>query len=297
VELRHIRHFIAICEHGGFSRAALACGISQPALTKSIKALEEQVGGAVFHREGRRLVLSELGRRVQPHFVRLLEEQNAALTAARDFRLLRQSPLRVGVLPTIGPARVGSFLTVFRDGNPGVEVAISEGAAETLARQLQSAELDMALGNPAGGFDDSLRSTPVYQERYMVVLPPGHPLASKDPIVLADLDGQDYVDRLACEMRESLTKLLGERSIRLYARFRSEREDWIQSMVLAGLGFAFLPEHSVTMAQLPCRRLADPALVREVHAFEVRGRERTPAAARFLRQLIAIPGQFRQPGP
>lgn len=292
MELRQIRYFLAICEHGSFSRAAEACGVTQPALTKAIKAFEEQVGGPVFHREGRRLVLSELGRMVQPHFERLVGEQDAALTVAKNFRLLRQAPLRLGVLPTIGPARIGRFLSAFRESNPGVEVAVSEGPTEQLRRQLEAAELDVALANPVSGFDDAFRGVPLYRERYVVILPPGHALERLDTVPLAALDEQDYVDRLACEMREMVMNVMSDRSIRLYAKFRSVREDWVQTMVLAGLGFAFMPEYSVTVGGLISRPLVEPAVARDVHAFEVRGRQRTPAAALFLREMAA----FRWPG-
>jgi len=285
MELRQIRYFLAICEHGGFSRAAETCGVTQPALTKAMKSLEDEVGGAMFHREGRRLVLSELGQMVRPHLQRLSVEQDAALTVAKNFKLLRQAPLRVGILPTIGPARIGRFLALFRNGNPGVELAVSEGSSDTLARQLERAELDVALANALAGFGDAFRSERLYQERYVVIFAPGHRFGTLDAVRLADLHGEDYVDRLACEMREMVMHVLGERSVQLYAKFRSEREDWVQTMVLAGLGFAFMPEYSVTVGGLLSRPLVEPAVSRDVHAFEVRGRERTPAAALFLREM------------
>jgi len=295
MELRQIRYFLAICEHGSFSRAADACGLTQPALTKGIKALEDEVGGPVFHREGRRLVLSELGQMLRPHLERLSGEQAAALTVASNYRLLRQTPLRVGILPTIGPARVGGFLRVFRDTNPGVELAVSEGSAESLARRLESAELDLAIANPAVGFGDAFRSEPLYRERYVVIFPPGHPFSRFDAIRLADLHQADYVDRLACEMREAVMQVLGEREIELYARFRSDREDWVQSMVLSGLGFAFMPEYSISISGLVSRPLIEPDVSREVHAIEVRGRPRAPAASLFLQALTAHGRDERAP--
>ncbi|MCM5571117.1 LysR family transcriptional regulator [Burkholderiaceae bacterium FT117] len=285
MELRQIRYFLAICEHGSFSRAAEACGLTQPALTKAIKGLEDEVGGAVFHREGRRLVLSELGRMIRPHLERLANEQEAALTVAKNFRLLKQTPLRVGILPTIGPARIGRFLREFGDANPGVEMAISEGAADSLARRLEAADLDLAIANPAAGFGDSYRSEPLYRERYVVVFAPGHPFARLDTIRLADVHQADYVDRLACEMRDTVMQVIGAREIELYAKFRSDREDWVQSMVLSGLGFAFMPEYSITATGLVSRPLVEPDVAREVHAIEVRGRPRPPAASLFLRAL------------
>lgn len=292
MELRQIRYFLAICEHGSFSRAAEVCSVSQPALTKAIKGLEDDVGGALFHREGRRLVLSELGRMVQPPLLRLAGEQDAALALAKNFKLLKQAPLRVGILPTIGPLRIGRFLGLFRDRHPGVEVAVSEGAIDVLAHQLERAELDIALANGMTVFGDPFRAESLYEERYVVIFPPGHRFERLDAVRLADLDGEDYVDRLACEMREMVMKVLGERSVRLYARFRSQREDWVQTMVLSGLGFAFMPEYSVTIGGLLSRPLTEPTVSRSVQAFDVRGRARTPAAALFLREMA----RFAWPG-
>jgi DNA-binding transcriptional LysR family regulator len=282
MELRQVRYFLAICEHGGFSRAAEQFGVTQPALTKAIKQLEDEVGGVVFHREGRRLVLSDLGQRIRPHLQRLAAEQQAALAAAQNFRLLRQAPLRIGVLPSIGPAGLGAFLKNFIARHPSLELALSEGPSDRLARQLEAAEIDLALANPAVGFGDTFRGEALYVERYLVVLSPGHPLAARAAIRLRDLDGEDYVDRLACELREMAMQLLGQCGVRLYARCRSEREDWIQNLVHAGLGFALLPEHALTLATLQARPLVEPPLVREVHAIEVRGRPRSPAVTLFL---------------
>lgn len=282
MELRQVRYFLAICEHGGFSRAAEQFGVTQPALTKAIKQLEDEVGGVVFHREGRRLVLSDLGQRIRPHLQRLAAEQQAALAAAQNFRLLRQAPLRIGVLPSIGPAGLGAFLKNFIARHPSLELALSEGRSDHLARQLEAAEIDIALANPAVGFGDTFRGQALFVERYLVALPPGHPLAARAAIRLRDLDGEDYVDRLACELREMAMQVLGQCGVRLYARCRSEREDWIQNLVHAGLGFAFLPEHALTLSALEVRPLVEPPLTREVHAIEVRGRPRSPTAALFM---------------
>lgn len=290
MELRQIRYFLSICEHGSFSRAAEACNVTQPALSKAIKTLESEVGGGLLHREGRRVVLSELGQMVQPHLQRLAGEQDAAITVARNFRLLKQAPLRLGVLPTIGPARIGRYLRHFRDQHPGIEVAVSEAGVDRLAHQLEAAQLDIAIANGSVGFGAAFRSQRLYTERYVVIFPPGHRFAQLDAVGLADLHGEDYVDRLACEMRESVLQVLQQREVQLYARFRSEREDWVQAMVLAGLGFAFMPEHSVTVGGLLTRPLADPPVAREVCAVEVRGRERSPAASLFLRDLAGIVG-------
>ena len=111
-------------------------------------------------------------------------------------------------------------------------------------------------------------------------------------IRLGDLSGEKYVDRLACEMREMVMAVCEAEGIELYARFRSEREDWVQAMVLAGIGFAFMPEYSVTLPGLSQRPLVEPEVARKVTAATMPGRAQAPATAAFLRatQGFAWPG-------
>jgi DNA-binding transcriptional LysR family regulator len=92
---------------------------------------------------------------------------------------------------------------------------------------------------------DAFTLRPLYGEKYVVLLPMDHPLTQFDTLRLDQLSGQNYVDRLACEMRQAVLQTCESSGIELDAKFRSEREDWVQSMVASGLGFAFIPEHAV----------------------------------------------------
>jgi DNA-binding transcriptional LysR family regulator len=121
----------------------------------------------------------------------------------------------------------------------------------------------------------------------VVVLPAGHPLGRLSAIRLADVNGEAYVDRLSCEMREAVMALSRDTGVSLYATFRSEREDWVEAMVLAGLGFAFMPKYSIRSRDLHQRPLVEPAVQREVLAVDMRGRARSPAAKLFLDELKA----------
>lgn len=287
MELYQIRYFLAICEYGGFSRAAEACDASQPALTAAIKKLETEIGAALFHREGKRLVLTELGCRMRPHLEQVLGETERAEEVARNFHLLRQTPLRVGSMPTIGPVRLARFFAQFRSRNPGIELTVRQDALPGLLRELESGDLDLAIVSAPAGLGDVFRSEPLYNEAYVVAFPPGHAFETLDEIGLADTSGKDYVDRLACELRETVMSVCKDRNVELYAAFRSDREDWVQSMVLAGLGFAFMPQYSVTLQGLLTRPLVDPPVVRSIAVAEVRGRKRSPASKLFFDALHA----------
>jgi DNA-binding transcriptional LysR family regulator len=283
MEMHQLRYFLAAARTMSFTRAAEASDVSQPALTTAIKKLETHLGGPLFHRGGRGLCLSDFGRRMQPILARIVEQTEMAETAAESFRLLDRTPVRLGVMSTIGPAGLSRFLASFEQDCPGVEVAVTENLPDRLADKLNADELDLAILNPRDGFGEGYRSERLYKERYVVLLPPQHPLAARDGLTLNDISGQPYVDRLSCEMREMVMGLCESRGVRLYARFRSEREDWVQSMVMANIGFAFMPEYSVTNPDAVRRPLTDPVIELTVHLVSLPGRRHSPAVAAFMR--------------
>ena len=120
-----------------------------------------------------------------------------------------------------------------------------------------------------------------------MLLPPGHALAAREAVTLRELDKLPYVDRLACEMRERVMTACGQMGVELYARFRSEREDWVQAMVAAGLGFAFMPEHAVSQPDVAVRPLAEPVVERTIVLASMPGRPQPPAVAGFVRAARA----------
>jgi DNA-binding transcriptional LysR family regulator len=283
--MHQVRYFLAAAKALSFTRAAELCHVSQPALTTAIKKLEAQLGSPLFHREGRQIALTEFGRRMQPHLSQIVEQERAAETVAKDFRLLNQVPIRFGVMSTIGPMRLAALMAAFEQNSPGVETAVRDGAPEALAALLDADELDIAILNPLDGLGENYRTEPLYTERYVVLLPPKHPLSARNALALRDLSGQPYVDRLACEMREMVMGVCEDMGVKLYARFRSEREDFVQAMVMANIGFAFMPEYSVTHPDSVRRPLVDPEVKRTISLITVPGRKHSPAVAAFIRTV------------
>jgi DNA-binding transcriptional LysR family regulator len=285
MEMHQLRYFLAATRALSFTRAAEACHVSQPALTSAIKKLEAELGGPLFFRESNRLKVSDFGRQMQPLLAQIVERAEAAQNAAENFRLIHQQPIRLGVMPTLGPVRIARFLSGFERDYPGFEVAVREGRPAQLGEWLDADELDAAIVNPVEGIPEGWRVEPLYTERYVVILPPEHPLKSHDSLSLQDLSGQPYVDRLACEMRERVMTVCRDIGVELYARYRSEREDWVQAMVAANLGFAFIPEHSVVHPGAVQRPLADPAVERTIALVTMPGRPQSPAVQTFLRAV------------
>jgi DNA-binding transcriptional LysR family regulator len=215
-----------------------------------------------------------------------------ARTLAENFRLLEKAPLRLGVLSTIGHMRLARFLARLEAAHPGIELAVSEGSMSDLRGALDTGRRDAAILSDLDGAGEALRLQPLYEERYVVVIPPQHRLGTMNAVTLQDLSGEHYVDRLSCEMREMVMQVCDGEGVQLYARFRSEREDWVQAMVLAGIGFAFMPEFSVSLPGLIQRPLVEPQVARKVALATVPGRRHAPATAALVRaaQSFAWPG-------
>lgn len=285
MELQQIRYFLAVQKHGSFSRAAAECEVSQPALTIAVKKLEGEVGGELFYREGKRLVPTALGRLLQPSLEQVVVGAQSARSLAENFKLLKQAPLRLGLHSTIGPTRVAAFLASFHRRQPGVELTLEDGTADALLQKLESGAIELALLGGTQPLPDTFRHETLYVEPYVVVVPNGHPLARLARVRLADVDGEPYVDRLSCEMREAVLAVSQQAGVNLYATFRSEREDWVEAMVLAGLGFAFMPMYSIRSRELQQRPLVEPEVQREVIAVDVRGRARSPAARLLMEEI------------
>jgi DNA-binding transcriptional LysR family regulator len=289
MEMAQIKYVLAAAKALNFTKAALDCNISQPALTKGVKALEEELGGLIFHREGKRILLSEFGHSILSRLQRIVDETEATRTLANNYRLLKRVPVRLGVMSTVGYGRLARFIGKVEQDHDGLELSVSEHPLPALRKRLDDGELDAAILNPMPGIEDTCNVLKLYDETYVVVLPPGHRLSEHTTIALAELSGEAYVDRLACEMREAVMATCTTNEIELYAKFRSEREDWVQAMVREGIGFAFVPEYAVTVPGLVQRPLVDPSVTRSIGLATVIGRQFNSGLKAFVQAARAYP--------
>lgn len=163
MQMHQIRYFLSAARTLSFTKAADECHVSQPALTAAMKKLESELGSPLFYREANRLQLTAFGRQMTPLLNDISDRTEAAAAAAETFRLLRQHPVRLGVMPTLGPVRIARFLSDFEGAHPEIEVAVSEGRIDELASRLEADALDVAILNPLDeSVGERLRIEPVY---------------------------------------------------------------------------------------------------------------------------------------
>jgi LysR family hydrogen peroxide-inducible transcriptional activator len=287
VEMTEIRYFLAVCETLNFHRAAERCHVTQPALTRAVQKLEGELGGQLFCRDKGQVQMSEFGRMMRPHLQEVLSQRNRARIVARRFLTLEAAPLTLGVMCTIGPVLFVGFLNAFREKHPGVEVTVIENMPARLSELLLQGSLDVALMAQPGPFDERLNAAPVYRERFGIAFPAGHSFEQRNSLHVTDVRNETYLSRVNCEYRENFIELCSERGVGFQGGFRSEREDWIMTMVAAGMGICFLPEYSAIHPGIRHRLVANPEVARTVSVVSVVGRDLPPAAISFVEEARA----------
>lgn len=281
MEFHQIRYFLVACKTLNLTRAAETCGVAVPTLTRAIRKLEEELGGELFRRERHLTHLTDLGRLMQRHLSAAQEAaETARAEAARHARA--ETRLRMGVISTISAAHLVRYLKALGARAPHLDLEIWESHCADVAGALERAEIDIALMTlPV--YPEGFRATSLYAEPYTVAFAPGHPFEALTAVPMRALEGQDYVKRMHCEFPSNFATLGVAKPYRaVRVRYATEREDWVQSMVAAGLGITLMPEYLPLMQRIETRPLVEPAVSRTVSVVTRAGRRHTGAVAEAL---------------
>ncbi len=283
MESGRLRHFLAVADHGGFTAAAQAVYVSQPALSVAVKELEAELGAALFTRNGRVVQLTAAGRALlgpARQVMRDLETGQAAVAAVAG---LTAGNLTMASLPTLvadplSPL-VGSFRRHYRDIR--IDLAAPEDASELTDMVLSgSSELGVTEDHdiPAG-----LVSLQLGRQTLVLILPPESGHTSGDPIGLDDIGDTPLV---VAPPGTSTSRLLMEAFAAVerspVVAVVTAQRDAIVPLVVAGAGAALVPESLAETARAAGAVLArpDPPIVRQL-ALIHRSGALSPAAARF----------------
>lgn len=286
MEIHEIKYFLAVCETLNFTRASELCNVSQPSLSRAIQGLEIKLGaGPLIARERGNTHLTELGRLMEPYFRRVFDNLESAQSTARVFAASDYEVLRLGLMCTIGPLRLVSLLEELMRKNPWIRLQLIDGSAVNLQQQLINGNLDAAIYCRPVMPGDDFHVVPLYEESFVVAFPPDHEWARRNEIRFSDLHGQPYVNRINCEYNEHIDAILAKHNIEPTYPYESERDDWVQAMVMAGLGCTSIPEFAISTVGLPWRPLVDPSVTRTVSLITVRGRPHRKAVGALVHSV------------
>lgn len=185
-DLRQLRHFVALAEHGHFARAATAVNLSQPALSRSIQALESSLDCQLLERPSRGVSLTPHGQLVLEHARRLLAGSRALENAVSQLGNLQAGELRLGCGPYPAARLIPQTLGQFSSRFPKVRVQLLIDDWRNLRRRLLNDELELYVADIREHSDDpQLCVTPLQQYPGVIFCRPGHPLLSTGTLIAA----------------------------------------------------------------------------------------------------------------
>lgn len=287
MELFQVRYFLALARTLNFTRAAEACHVSQPALTRAIQRLEEELGGPLLHRERNLTQLSALGRAMLPYLEAAHAAAESAAAEAATLQRRDREPLRLGIERTLSAHILAPALHALQQAMTGFAFSLQESASPDLLERMMSGELDGAVMVEPAKPPERLQRWRLFGERYVVLCPRGHPLAGRQEIPIEALAGEILLGRAPPSDIELAVDRLGAAGTALKPRHHCASEEQLRQMVAAGLGVALGAEHGADLPGSVARPLADPAARRDIVLAAIAGRPHSPALAAFLKLMRA----------
>lgn len=240
MEFDQLRYFLAAAERGSFTRAAEDLGISQPALSRSIQKLEEELGQPVFERKTRSIVLTEAGTLLQSRaqqILSIIEDTKSEITDDGE-----SGRVRIGAIPTIAPYFLPQILKQFSEAFPSANLIVQENTTDQLLKKCTQGEIDLAiLALPVPV--KYLEVEELFDEELLLVLPLGHPLVEKPNINLADIAPLPFVllDEAHC-LSDNIISFCRQRSIQPVSVGRTSQLTMVQELVSLSHGVSMIPE-------------------------------------------------------
>jgi DNA-binding transcriptional LysR family regulator len=288
MEMQQVRYFLALANTLNFTRAAEECSITQPALTRSIKLLEDELGGTLIRRERSHSHLTELGRRMLPLLQQCYDSANSAKSLAREVSANQIVPVRLAVAHCVNMAVLAASLAEVIRASRGAQFRISRGTPAEVMAALKDGEADVAVAATLEGWD-RLDSWPLFSEPVELAVHADHPFSRRNDnhVGLSELAGEQLLRRFDCEVKAQLSSLGVPEPATARVEHEVETDHDLIALLEANAGVAFLaataPQSSVTRRL----RLLDFDLTRTIKVYAVAGRMRSAAAGLLLNLLRA----------
>lgn len=268
MDLSQLRTLLAVAELGSLSKAADRLRIAQPALSRQIRLLEDELGTPLFERHGRGMVITEIGRQIVGRAARILSEVNEIFGDVADLSASLSGHVVIGMPPTVAEIITVPLVAAFRDSHPNMELRFVSAFTGYLLDWLQRGEIDVAvLYDPRP--TRSLRSTPLLLESLFLIGPAGSPLSLYRAVPFRQLGAETlFLPSQRHGLRSILERYAADAGITLTVRVEADSLSTLKDLVKSGLGTTVLPLPSihddVAAGRLTAAPLIDPSPTRRL---------------------------------
>ncbi len=288
MELRQVQLFLAAAEEGSITAAAKRMHLTQPALSRQIKALEEELGVELFTRGAHSVTLTPAGGILLEEGGKLLERAERVVKAVRAS--VEGEPLRVGYAPSLAGPLLGLALERFSQLHPRARVHLSDLSSTEMRDALAQGRIDVAVTVPWEGDAQSVKWTRVRRHGMCLAVPASHPFASRKKVPLAELDGQKlllYSRNEYPEYWQGVTRMFRENNLQAKVAGEFDGVASLAAAVEAGLGIALMAagSRSERLVFLPLDPAPDPVCVA---AGVSTVRDTSKVVEVFVRELVRV---------
>lgn len=288
VSLKQLRGFIAIAETGSFAEASELLHTSQPALSIAIGKLEDTVGGILFTRSTRSVQLTPEGLEFLPIAQRLRRDWVEAFDDLNRLFALQRGKLTIAAMPSFASTRLPAIVAQYQQQFPNVTIAVQDIIMEQVIDAVQSGRADLGITFEPDNLQGQAFE-PLFNDRFVAVLPRSHPLADREKIQFKQLSGDSLIVLNRGSSTRRWTDLLIDRTALWQAPLLEAFQlTTVGSMVAAGVGVAIVP--SLCRDQMVglgacCCDIAGPTIERRVGVLSHRRYPPSSAAKQFLKLL------------
>jgi LysR family hydrogen peroxide-inducible transcriptional activator len=287
MELQQLRYVTAVAEVGNFTRASERCNVSQPSLSQQIMNLEKELGHKLFHRLGRRAVLTEAGTIFLDRAQRILFEVESATKEMSDSPALERR-ITVGAIPTLAPFLLPSLIVRCKKRYPNLQINVQEDFKQNLLRAVLEGEIDLAI--VALPIEESrVHVESLLKEPLLLAMGKNHPLAARTAVASADLADQNFVLLgTSSSLTAQVKSFCGDHNFDPKISFRCSQVATVKALLSLGTSVSILPqvvrgpEDEGTLTYV---KLSDAEPFREIGVIRHMQRYQSRGAEQFLTLL------------
>ncbi len=263
ITLRQLRYFESLSRHRNFGRAANECAISQPALSLQVQELEAQLGLSLVERGKSSITLTDTGQSIAQRATAILTSVNDLVDFAKHRGRILTGPLRLGVIPSIGPYLLPAMLPVLKTQFPELELQVRESQTSNLVEAIAARRIDLALlALPVS--QSGIEQVGLFEDPFYLLTPRGHRLASGREVQMKDLETEKVLllEEGHC-LRDQALNLCSQAGVANIEEFGATSLATIVQLASNGYGVTILPEMALAvearnMAELAVAPFARP---------------------------------------
>lgn len=242
MEWQQFEYFQVVARLEHMTKAAEELSISQPALSRSISRLEEEVGVSLFDRQGRSIQLNHYGKLFLHHVERMMKEFEEAIHELHDLNDPEKGIISLGFLHTLGTSIVPDLISAFRQTHPNIRFHLIQNYTHSQLKQLINSELDLCL-LAYTETESPIQWIKLWTDELFLIVPIDHPLAMKKSIRLADVGDENFIlMKKGFALRNTSERLFRKVGIAPQVLFEGDEVATVAGFVGAGLGISILPD-------------------------------------------------------